>query len=362
MISASIFKTPVLGQIYQKNFWAIKRSYWKFLRSTGIRPGPYEVQWLTTYRCNSDCAYCEASANEGKGEELTTEQIKSVLDELKILRVKELFISGGEPLLRADLFEVIDYAHKLGLSIAMITNSLLYEKYKEEIKNARIKYIWTSVDGLCRTHDTNRGHPGAYEKTLDAVRYYTQINIPFRVVNTLVHPGNYDELPELFNELKKAGITRWRLALAISVGRAKENKWFLSPDKIQKLFQYVEEIRRDFNVDFSEELGYLGCWDTKLKDFPFICPAGQNYCVILPYGDVLPCQIVYDTKYSEGNIKEKSFKEIWEQGFKRFRSGELEGECRDCIHEKGCQGGCWGRMLLEGKCLRHVWDPKNYGE
>ncbi|MBC8391159.1 MAG: radical SAM protein [Deltaproteobacteria bacterium] len=356
-----IQRIPVFGRIYKNNYFSWKRSYVNFLRNTGIRPGPIVVHWLTTYRCNSNCIYCEASSNEVDCEELTTEQIKAVLDGLGELEVKHLFITGGEPLLRKDLFDVLEYAKGRQITAGMITNSLLHEKFKHHIKEAGFKSIWTSVDGIEETHNTNRGYPDAYQITLDAIRYYSEINIPLRVVNTLVHPGNYGELPELFEALKEAGINRWRLALAIPVGRGKDDKWALSPEKIEETFRFVTKTRNDFDVELSEELGYLGCWDIKTKNSPFICPSGLTFCVIMPDGNVLPCQVVYDTKYSEGNVKDTSFNEIWKNGFKRFRDARLDGNCSTCIHRKACSGGCWGRMVTEGNCLRSIWDPNNYG-
>ena len=156
-------KLPIIGKVYKNNYVTLKRSYINFLKKSGIRPGPLVVHWLTTYRCNSNCVYCEASANEPKCEELKTEQIKKVLHELGELKVRRFFVTGGEPLMREDLFEVLDYAKQQGMSLGMITNSLLYAKFKKQIKNAEFKSIWTSVDGLASTHDKNRGHQNAYK-------------------------------------------------------------------------------------------------------------------------------------------------------------------------------------------------------
>jgi radical SAM protein with 4Fe4S-binding SPASM domain len=339
----------------------MKRTYNNLLRKTGLRPGPLVVNWLSTYRCNSSCLYCEASANEPKCVELTSEQIKKVIDELHALKTRHFFVTGGEPLMRKDLFDILQYAKHRKMTVGMITNSLLFAHYKEEIKQAEFKSIWTSVDGLEATHDKNRGYPTAYNITLEAIRYYSKLEIPLRVVNTMVHPGNYDELPALFEELKAAGITRWRLALAIPVGRASKDDWALPRDKIEKIFKYVTDLRKNFDVELSEELGYLGCLDLKTKNTPFSCPSGLWFCVIMPDGHVLPCQVAYDTKYSEGNVLQTPFVTIWQDGFRPFRTGQLEGDCCSCIHRRACGGGCWGRRINKDECLRGIWDLANYG-
>jgi radical SAM protein with 4Fe4S-binding SPASM domain len=353
-----IYKIPILGGAYLRNYFFLKRNYVNVLRKLKIRPGPLLVHWLSTYRCNSHCKYCEASANDVKSDELTTAQIKNVLDDLCSLKTQYFFVTGGEPLIRTDLFDVLDHAKQKGMKIGMITNSLLFYKHGKKIKDIGLDSIYTSVDGLEKTHNKNRGYPNAYDTTLEAIRYYADINIPLRVVNTLVHPGNFEEIPGLFEELKAAGINRWRLALAIPVGRAVEDDWTLPSDKIKAIFSYVAEERKNFDIELSEELGYLGCWDIRTKNSPFICPAGLTFCVIMPDGHILPCQIVYDTKYSEGNIKSTSIKKIWKYGFKNFRYVRLEGECSTCIHRKACSGGCWGKNLAEGKCLKEIWDSQ----
>jgi radical SAM protein with 4Fe4S-binding SPASM domain len=355
-------KVPVLGEVYKNNYFAWKREYLNLLRRTGIRPGPTVVHWLCTYRCNSNCVYCEASANEVACRELATSEIISVLDDLQAMRVRRFFVTGGEPLVRKDLFDVLDAAKRRGMTVSLITNSLLWEKFREPIRKAGLSSIWTSVDGLEDTHDRNRGVAGAYETTLEAIRFYRKIRIPLREVNTLVHPGNIDELPELQESLRDAGVNRWRLALALPVGRASDNSWALAPDQISALFRYVERTRSDYDVELSEELGYLGCMDTTTRNSPFICPSGLSFCVIMPDGHVLPCQVVYDTRYSEGNVRDEPFRQIWKTGFERFRKVKLEGDCATCVHRKACSGGCWGRIVAEKKCLRGIWDPKTYGQ
>ena len=359
--SRAVQRIPILGPLALRRYVAWKRTYLNLLRWSGLSRGPVVVHWLATYRCNSRCVYCEASANDVTADELSTAEITALLDDLAALGVRRFFVTGGEPLMRVDLFDVLGRARGLGMKVSMITNGLLWERFRSEISAAGFSSIWTSVDGLAATHDLNRGVPGAFGTTLDAIHFFREAGIPLRVVNTLVHPGNVAELPRLHEELRGAGITRWRLTLATPVGRAADNRWALQPGQIEALFKYVEEARARFDVELSEELGHLGCWDMRTRHSPFICPSGLTFCVIMPDGHVLPCQVVYDTRYSEGNVRQTPFAEIWKRGFTRFRRGTLEGECASCLHRRACGGGCWGRILTEGRCLRCIWDPEHYG-
>jgi len=356
-------KIPGVGALYRDNYVTLKRGYFNLLRTTGIRPGPTVVHWLCTYRCNQRCVYCEASANDIRCNELTTDEIKRVLDDLGQLRVRRFFVTGGEPLVRRDLFEVLAYAKRRGMSVGMISNSTLYGKVRAEIRDVGFSSIWTSIDGLAETHDRNRGARDAFATTLEALRFYRECGIPLRVVNTLVHPGNLGELPELLQRLKDAGMTRWRLAFATAVGRASSaDQWTLTDADAAKVLSYVEASRRSFDIELSEELGYLGCKDLATRNTPFICPSGISFCVIMPAGDVLPCQVVYDSRFSEGNVRERSIVDIWRSGFRTFRHPTLAGDCASCLHRRACNGGCWARLVNdEASCLRRVWDPGHYG-
>ncbi|UCE06656.1 MAG: radical SAM protein, partial [bacterium] len=249
-------KIPLLGPIFKNHYFTLKRYYVNLLRKTSIRPGPIYVNWIATNRCNSRCVYCEASANQVKFEELTTDQIFRVVNELGELKVKQFFVIGGEPLIRKDVFEVLDYARKQGMKVGIFTNSLLYKKFKKEIKHAGLQNIWTSIDGMEKTHNENRGYPGAYEITMEAMQYYASINIPLRVINTVVHNRNFDELPELFEQVKRSGANWWRLGAVLPVGRAKDHQFGLSAERTLRLFQYIEKTRKLFNVTISEEMGY----------------------------------------------------------------------------------------------------------
>jgi radical SAM protein with 4Fe4S-binding SPASM domain len=344
MVNATriIKNIPLLGKIYSNNYCILKHAYHNFLRNSGLRPGPLMVSWVATNHCDSKCVYCEARANEASAQELTTTEIKNVLDQLNAFKVRRFFVIGGEPLMRMDLFEVLAYAKQLGMEIGIFTNSLRFKKYQQEIEAAQLQHIWTSIDGLAQTHDKYRGRQGAYDITMAAVGYYTQLGIPVRVVNTVVHPGNFHEMPALFERIKKSGATWWRLGAVTPVGRALENEQlYLTPEEIKQLFRFAQECSRHFHVTISEEMGYLGCYEDTLKDGPFYCHAGQTFCAIMPDGNVVPCQTDDAMRYTEGNVREQPFRDIWKNGFKAFRYNTITGECAACEYRGACCGGCW---------------------
>jgi radical SAM protein with 4Fe4S-binding SPASM domain len=313
------------------------------------------VSWVATNRCDSKCVYCEARANESDPEELSTEEIKRVIDELDQLNVGRFFVIGGEPFMRRDLFDVLAYAKYRGMEIGIFTNSLRYKKFEKDIMTAGLHHIWTSIDGLKETHDKYRGRRGAYNITMEALKFYEKLDIPIRVVNTVVHPGNFHEMESLFKEVKASGATWWRLGAVMPVGRAMENEeFFLSGEKIKDLLQFAEECRGTFHVTISEEMGYLGQFEETVKEEPFYCHAGQTFCTIMPDGDIAPCQTDDGKHFAVGNVRQQSFKIIWQKGFKKFRSLKLPTECNDCEYKHACCGGCWIVRRNGSPCTKRV--------
>lgn len=344
---------PMMGSYYKNNYAVLKRRYHNFLRASGLRPGPLMVSWVATNRCDSKCVYCEARANEADPRELTTSEIKGLIDELAQLKVKRFFVIGGEPFMRQDLFDVLSHARQRGMSVGIFTNSLKYGKYKRQLESAGLQNIWTSIDGLADTHDKYRGRRGAWATTMEAMDYYARLGIPVRVVNTVVHPGNVHEMPALFERIKTSGATWWRLGAVIPVGRALDNnEFYLNKEDILSLFHFAEECRQTFNVTITEEMGHIGCFEDTLRDGPFYCHAGQTFCAIMPDGDVVPCQTDDGHRYSEGNIREKSFRDIWQNGFAAFRQVKPPKECGGCEYSHACCGGCWIVRRHGGPCTK----------
>jgi radical SAM protein with 4Fe4S-binding SPASM domain len=284
------------------------------------------------------------------------------MTELSEMKVKRVWIGGGEPLLRKDIFVIIRHILNMGMKYGMSSNGYLVDKYKEEFSKYKPYMFFTSIDGLEKTNDEIRAK-GAFRKSLDSLEFFKSIDVEHRVVNTVVVPSNIEQLPDLKKIILNSDATFWRFALAIPVGRAKNNdQMYLSKEQIKYLFDFVEDTKKEFDIEITEDAGYLGDLDLKLRNSPFFCGAGITRCSIMPDGEVLGCQIAYDDRFSEGNIRNKSFKEIWQKGFSRFRNPQIakeyNKECTDCEYFNACRGGCWGMRMGGRHCLKDVWKPK----
>lgn len=347
--------TPLLKDIYSDNY-----SKYRFLKCKSKIflniSKPEFIHWISTYNCNFHCEHCEASAGDKENiSELETEEVCKLMTEIGDMKVMKIFIGGGEPLVRKDLFIVVRCILDAGMQYDVSSNSYLVSKFKEEFTKMPPNTFFTSIDGLEQTNDKMR-MTGAFNRTLQALEFFRSIDVENRVVNTVVTSENIGELSELKKIILSSGATFWRFALAIPVGRAKKNnKMYLSDEQIMYLFNFVEDTRKEFNVGISEDAGYFGGLSLKLRDEPFFCGAGLTKCTVDADGEVYGCQIAYDNKFSEGNVRDISFKEIWQKGFSLFRYPQLNKECLECKYVGTCRGGCWGMRLENMHCLKRIW-------
>jgi len=359
-IDKLLLTLPFLNKVY-RNKYALLIHYALIMnRKVGFFKVPSFVQWLTTYNCNLQCPHCEASSNEIHVEELTTEQITGAVSEIGEMGVRLFFLSGGEPLLREDVFEVMQVAKRTGLKVGIGTNSYLTEKYSKELSSTGLSLYFTSIDGLEETHDSFRGMKGSYKKVFEALRFMKERNVPERTINTVFHSNNLEEFDDLFHEISKSAATLWRISLITPVGRGRNNMpLLLDKNQVIHLFSKLKDARRMFPVELSGEISYVGKWENHLRTQPFAPKAGNYHCSIMPDGEVLGHQLAYDSRYSEGNIKEQRFETIWKNRFARFKKPELPGECIKCKYLHACFGGSWALRLLNCHCFKEVFETND---
>ncbi|MDD1701034.1 MAG: radical SAM protein [Methanoregula sp.] len=359
-VRSILLKIPSLNTYYFKHYATYRFMYFKFKNCLNLLR-PLEVSWLITYNCNFKCIHCEASAGSTKVLELTTDEAFRLIDEFKSMGVKRILLSGGEPLVRKDVFLIIEYILSRGIQYGILSNGFSVDKFTDKFMRMKPFMFFTSIDGLEQTNDEIRGVHGAFKKSLDALTFFQSIGVDQRVVNTLVLPNNIRQLPELKKIIQKSAATFWRLAIPIPVGRLMDNeKPFLDKDQLKYLFGFIDASRKDLHIELSEDAGYLGCYALKLRSYHFFCDAGLTNCAVMPDGEVLGCQIAYDNAFSEGNIRTRSFQEIWRNGFSHFRNPQFETKCRACTYLEACRGGCWGMRLGNKHCYKDVWEEPSH--
>lgn len=251
-------------------------------------------------------------------------------------------ITGGEPLLRHDLEKAGREIRKRNMRWGMVTNGLLYtEKRQSTLLKAGMGSLTISLDGLEETHNWLRNTGKSFQKVDRAIGLATSSSrLNFDVV-TCVHRKNLHELSELKTYLSSKGVKAWRLFTITPIGRAKNNPDLrLSEMELKQMMDFIKTEREQEGMDvkFSCE-GYVGPYETKVRDTPFFCRAGINIGSVLIDGSISACPNI-DRSFAQGNIYSDNLFETWESRFEPFRdrSWTRTGNCAACKDYRDCQG------------------------
>jgi putative heme d1 biosynthesis radical SAM protein NirJ2 len=309
------------------------------------------ISWNTTYECNLKCKHCYRDAGEKRENELSKEEGFSLLEELAHAGFKIVILSGGEPLLRKDIYELIAQAKSLGLKPVLGTNgTLITEKVAERLKEAGAERIGISLDSPDSScHDEFRQRKGAYQSTLAGIDNCKNAGLEFQIHTTLMD-FNKGDLERITDLAVKVGARAHHIFFVVSVGRAEQNvKCKMQNEKLyyEDILQRILAKQREVEIELkpvcapqfvriAKEMGL----ETR---FQRGCLAGISYCCVLPEGDLHPCPYL---PISCGNIREKGFFEIWKTSevFKRLREQDYSGKCGVCGYKKVC-GGCRASSL-----------------
>lgn len=314
--------------------------------------------WETTLTCNARCKHCGSYAETKKyKDQLTTEEIKKVFKEIaEDFPVKNIYlnVTGGEPLVRKDLFEVMDYAaNDLHFKWGMTTNGiLLNEQNIENLKRTNIDTISISIDGLEETHDDFRGVKGSYKKIIENIKKLKEANfLNCLMVTTVVNKENMHELEDLYKILENLGIDLWRLLDMDPIGRANDNKdLLLSKKEIQYMLDFIKQKRKEKGHMYVKYgcSGFLGLdYEKEVKHQYSCCLTGINIGSILYNGDIFVCpNVPRNEKTIQGNVRNNRFKDIWDNKFEIYRNKETR-KCQDCKNWDICLGGAFHTWNLE---------------
>jgi radical SAM protein with 4Fe4S-binding SPASM domain len=345
-----------IKDFYYSNYGKIWETNCKIRKSIGnLRPPTY-VQWIATHGCNLKCRHCGTNARKPLTNELSFNQIKKTINEMGEMGVNFFGITGGEPLLRNDVFKVFSITKDLGIKTGMVTNGSLVKKFSQELAKVEMDSVSTSLDGLQETHNVFRGRE-CFKCVFDSMKIFENIGIPIRGITTSINQKNFSELENMRELVFNSGANYWRIGLIIPEGRASDISWLKLNDKqFLGLLEFISESRKEgYNVEICEGAGYLGKWDKKVRNHPFICGCGWLTCTIMADGGIQGCPS-FDKRFDEGNIKKESFKSIWKNKFDVFRNLNLPEKCKECEYLNACRGGCWLMRIYNSHCYKNIWE------
>jgi mycofactocin radical SAM maturase len=299
---------------------------------------PVNITWEITRKCNLKCVHClSASSHESPGE-LSFEECKNIVDQLAALKVFEINFGGGEPLLKGYFLPLLRYIHQKGIVTCISTNgTVLTNEAVACFTGSPLVNVQVSLDGATpEANDAIRGR-GTFRKIISGIELLSGRNIRLSI-NTVVTALNYAQLDQL-KELANSYGARLRVSRFRPSGRARES-WEalkLSSTQLQELSDWLSSDPSILTGDSFFAISQDGRRRLGLD----MCGAARMTACIDPLGDVYPCAFMQADEFCGGNLREKSFKDIWDNApsFHYFRRLEPEA-CRNCPHFSKCHGGC----------------------
>jgi len=318
---------------------------------------PLYVVFDITTKCNLKCIHCYSSTYN---EELTTNEVYRILDNLYEAGAGIVDFGGGEPLLRDDIFDILSYSKRIGIYTSISTNGLLIDDFCiKRLNELKIDHICISLDGAkIETHDYIRNKKGTYEKIINCIRKCVNAGINTQV-STVFMNSNIDELEDIFNLLNKLHINGWYVYDFIPAGRGSEIKdEVLNAKERQKLFERLQGFAASSNISikpypYSITVNSASGKDTffykkygQFTEFFKGCLTARWACHVSSNGDLHPCYLI---QLKIGNLKQQSFHDIWFDKnitiLKELRDRTyLKGVCGICKYKDVC-GGCRARAF-----------------
>ena len=307
--------------------------------------------WEITLSCCFRCRYCGSKGGVAREGELTTAECLDVVKQLKELGCRRVSLIGGEVFMRSDWETIVLSLTEAGIRTCIITNGFaMTPALLDKLKRAKVESVAVSLDGPQRVHDPYR-QEGSYERALLSIRALTEAGIPTSVISAL-RADNAPLLPELYETLRPLPIFAWQLQACSPMGNARDNALDVAFD-VDKVVRFVLSTAptAPFAVGIADNIGYYTEGETQglLRGgrgaFFTGCGAGLTSIGIDSVGNVRGCESMYDPAFIEGNLREKSLKEIWQDphafGYNRdFTPDLLDGKCAECPHGNVCAGGC----------------------
>jgi heme d1 biosynthesis radical SAM protein NirJ len=349
----------------------------KPVKASRKMPGPVVI-WNLIRRCNLRCQHCySTSLDIDFKDELSTEQVKATIDDLKVAHVPVIILSGGEPLLRPDIYEITAYAKAKGFYVALSTNgTLIDESNIDQIKAANYQYVGISIDGLEEFHDKFRRQEGSFITSMHAIKLCKEAGIKIGMRLCLTKE-NCDDIPAMLNLMEENNVDKFYLSHLNYSGRGKRSAendamFKMTKDTMELLYERAwshinQGIETDFVTGNNDADGpFLLQWVTKKfgKEYPEAIAnlkqrlinwggnsSGINVANIDNTGTIHPD--TYWWSHAIGNVKTEKFSDVWKNtqdplmlGF-RESPRPVKGRCARCDHLPICGGNTRTRAFAQ---------------
>lgn len=296
------------------------------------------------------CDHCYRDAGAKVNDELSTEEGKNLIEEIAKAGFRIMIFSGGEPLMRKDIFQLVAHAKALGLRPVFGTNgSLITLQVAQKLKDLGVMGMGISLDSLSpRKHNQLRKHDSAWESAVDGMKNCKQAGLPFQI-HTTVMGWNDPEIEALTDFAVRVGAVAHHIFFMVPTGRAVNIEAdSLQPQEYEALLRRIMQKQREVDIELKPTCApqFMRIADEMDQSVRFHrgCLAGTSYCIISPTGNVQACAYL---DVAIGNVRELPFSEIWKNNevLQTLRTMEYGGSCGSCRYKVKC-GGCRARAAF----------------
>lgn len=317
--------------------------------------------WEITLKCNLGCQHCGSRAGHARTQELSTEEALDLVRQMAEVGIKEVTLIGGEAFLRPDWLEIAQAINQAGMLCGMTTGGYgITLETAQKMKEAGIRVVSVSVDGLEATHDRLRGREGSWQWAFKTMSHLKEVGIPFGC-NTQINRLSAPEFPRIYEHIRDAGVFAWQIQMTVPMGRAADNSnILLQPCELLDVYPMIAKValrakqEGKVRVQPGNNIGYYGPYERLLRggdawSFWQGCSAGLSAIGIEADGAIKGCPSLPTSAYTGGNIRDYGLRTIIEETEElRFNLGagtpqgteHLWGFCKTCEFAELCRGGC----------------------
>jgi len=311
---------------------------------------PICLTWELTYACNLACVHCLSSSGRRDPRELTTAEAKVVIDELERMQVFYVNIGGGEPTVRRDFWELVDYATAHHVGVKFSTNgSRITPEIAQRLASSDYVDVQISLDGAtAQVNDAVRG-PGSFDMALTAMRRLADAGFAGFKLSVVCTRHNISQLDEFKTIADRFG-AQLRLTRLRPSGRGADvwDELHPLPHQQRELYEWLRGHGDE--VLTGDSFFHLSALGEALPGLN-LCGAGRVVCLIDPVGDVYACPFAIHESFLAGNVREPGgFAHVWRESdlFLELRSPQSAGACQSCGHFDSCRGGCMAAKFFTG--------------
>jgi radical SAM protein with 4Fe4S-binding SPASM domain len=323
-------------------------------------PPPARVSWELTAACNLGCPHCMVRTDGGRENELPTWRCLEIVDQLAACGVSQLVITGGEPLLRMDLREIVEQVRERGLEVLLATNGTLVSREVARWLRKLDVEVQVGLDGSCaEIHDQMRPGVNSFARAVSGIQALVEQGHAV-TIGTLLSAINVDDIPAIIRLASRLEVARFKLNPFVPAGPGLSLADLeVPPERVRQTVRFLRRLRPTTSIEIAacaneEALGGEGLVEPAEPGRRLGCAGAVSHAAITPVGELLPCRFFTGVRVER--LENGSFVDVWQHSrflrfFRSLTVADLHGACTTCFWLARCGGGCRAASFYRGDPL-----------